>query len=191
MDRTGKKIMESIRRRDPLGEPLIKLSSILKAGGVGAEGYLGMCGDRIADAELIDGEDVRIDFMNFPNMDLTAAGVRICREILKCYVSEDIVADAHEALRLEKSERSHINLISQTLRQMNLWGLARAFVELDARIRRFVAAEICQRFILVTCFRKMRSVYYNILVQVKYHGMLSNIGRIAADVAANSGITGA
>ena len=47
MDKTDEKVMVSIRRREPLCEPFIKLSLILKTGGIEAEGYLGMCGDRI------------------------------------------------------------------------------------------------------------------------------------------------
>lgn len=186
MNKADEKVMVSIRRREPLGEPFIKLSLILKTGGIEAEEYLGMCGDRISDALLIDGEDVRIDFMNFPDMELTAAGVRICRDILECYVSEDIITCAHGALIEEKTKRSHINIISQTLREMKLYGLVRAFIKSDIRIRRFVVTEICQRFILVWCFRKMRSVYYDILVRVKHHGLLSSVGRIASDVAVNS-----
>lgn len=64
-------------------------------------------------------------------------------------------------------------------------GLASAFIKSDTRIRRFVVTEICQRSILVRCFRKIRSVYYGILVRVKYHGLLSAVGRIAADTVAN------
>lgn len=187
MDRKDKKVMISIRRREPLCEPFIKLSLILKTGGIEAEGYLGMCGDRISDALLIDGEDVRIDFVNFPDIELTAAGVRICRDILGRYVSEEIIADALEALAEEKVERAHINIISQTLREMKLYGLARAFIESDKGIRRFIIAEICQRSILIGCFRKIRSVYYCILVRVKYHGLLSTVGRIVADTVANGG----
>lgn len=183
MDKADKRVMESIRSREPFWEPFIKLSMILKTGGIEAEGYLGMCGDRISDALLIDGEDVRIDFVNFPDMELTAAGVRMCRDILECYVSGDIVLDAYVALMEEKSVRVHVNTISQTLREMKLCGLASAFIKSDARIRRFVVTEICQRSILIRCFRKVRSAYYGVLVRLKYHGLLLAVGRIAADAA--------
>lgn len=185
MDKTDERVMVSIRRREPFCEPFLKLSLILKTGGVKADGYLGMCGDRISDELLIDGEDVRIDFMNFPDMELTAAGVGICRKILRCYVSEDIIADALEALAEEKAVRMNINIISQTLRKMNLYGLARTFIKSDARIRRFVMAEVFQRSILIGCFRKIRSVYYSIIVRIKYRRLLSICGKVAA---ANSGI---
>ncbi|MDE7207537.1 MAG: hypothetical protein K2N90_10350 [Lachnospiraceae bacterium] len=180
MNKADEKVIVSIKNREPFCEPFIKLSLILKTGGVEADGYLGMCGDRISNALLVDGEDVRIDFVNFPDMELTAAGVRICREILECYVSEDIIADAHEALCEEKATRTHINIISQTLREMNLYGLVRAFIESDARIRQFVVMEICQRFILIRCFRAIRNVYYNIGVRIKYRGLLSICSKAAA-----------
>ena len=66
---------------------------------------MGICGARISDALLIDGEDVRIDFVNFPDMELTAVGVLICRDILGCYVSEEIIADALEALTRSEERR--------------------------------------------------------------------------------------
>ena len=181
MDKTDEKVMVSIRRREPLCEPFIKLSLILKTGGIEAEGYLGMCGDRISDALLIDGEDVRIDFVNFPDMELTATGVRICRDILGCYVSEEIIANALEALTEEKTVRAHINIISQTLREMKLYGLIRAFINSNARIRQFVVAEVCQRSILIRCFRKMQRAYYSVLVRIKYRGLLSICGKVAAE----------
>lgn len=184
MDKADKRVMKSIRSREPLCEPFIKLSMILKTGGIKADGYLGMCGDRISDALLIDGEDVRIDFVNFPDMELTAAGVRICRDILECYVSGDIVSDAYVALMEEKVVRVHVNTISQTLQEMKLRGLVSAFIKSDSRIRRFVVEEICQRSILIRCFRKIRGVYYGILVRVKYYELFSGVGRIAAE---NSG----
>lgn len=187
MDKADKRVMVSIKSREPLCEPFIKLSMILKTGGIEADGYLGMCGERISDALLIDGEDVRIDFVNFPDMELTAAGVRICRDILECYVSGDIISDAYVALMEEKAVRVHVNTISQTLREMKPQGLVSAFIKSDSRVRRFVVTEICQRSILIRCFGKIRSVYYGILVQVKYHGLLSAVGRIAVDTVVNSG----
>ncbi|MCI8564957.1 MAG: hypothetical protein HFI39_01340 [Lachnospiraceae bacterium] len=186
MDNVEEKVMTSIRSREPLCEPFLRLSKILEVGKLPA-GYLRLCSDRIADAELIDGEDVRIDFVNFPDMELTAAGVRTCRKILECYVSDDMIADAHEALTEEKAERAHINIISRTLREMNLYGLARALIKSDTRIRQFVIAEIFQRSVLIWCFRKIRNACYDILVRIKYHGLLSAVGRIAADTAAKSG----
>lgn len=180
MNKTDEKIIVSIKNREPLCEPFIKLSLILKTGGVEADGYLGMCGDRISDALLIDGEDVRIDFVNFPDIEMTAAGVRICHEILECYASEDIITDALEALCEEKATRTHINIISQTLKEMNLYGLIRVFIKSDTRIRRFVVTETCQRSILIKCFRGIRSVYYNIWVRIKYRKLLSICDRAAA-----------
>jgi len=177
MDRTDEKIMASIRRRGPLEEPFLKASRILDAGGMG--NYLSLCNDRIADAELIDGEDVRIDFLGFPDMDLTAAGVRICRKVLECYVPGDIIEDAHEALCGEKSAREHVNIISQMLRTAAPRELFRTFIRSDARIRRFVAAEICQRLVPVRCYRRMRGACCNIFVRIKYHGLLSAVGTAA------------
>ena len=67
---------------------------------------------------------------------------------------------------------------------MKLRGLVSAFIKSDSRIRRFVVEEICQRSTLIRCFRKIRGVYYGILVRVKYYELFSAVGRIAAE---NSG----
>lgn len=45
MDKTDKRVMKSIRSQKSLCDPFIKLSMILKTGGIEADGYLGMCGD--------------------------------------------------------------------------------------------------------------------------------------------------
>lgn len=59
------KVMIAIKTRKMLELPFLSLGVILKTGGIEGAGYLGMCSDQIAEAELIDGEDVRIDFINF------------------------------------------------------------------------------------------------------------------------------
>lgn len=65
-------------------------------------------------------------------------------------------------------------------RRKPLDGPVRAFIKSDARIRRFVVAEVCQRSILIGCFRKMQSAYYSVLVRIKYRGLLSICGKVAA-----------
>lgn len=180
MNKVDERVIASIKKRESLCEPFIKLSLLLKTGGIEADGYLGMCGDRIADSLLIDGEDVRIDFINFPDIELTAAGVQMCREVLECYVSVNIIADAFEALMEEKEARMHINVISWTLRKMNLYELLRVFVKSDARIRRFVIEEAFQRSIFIRCCRKMRRAYYSAFVRMKYRNLISFSRKVAA-----------
>lgn len=180
MDKTDEKVMASIRRREGLCEPFLRVGKILDVGGVG--NYLSLCSNRIADAELIDGENVRIDFINFPDLELTAEGVRICRKILECYVSDDIIADAHEALCEETEARECANAISRLLKKMKLRELARAYIKSGARIRRFVITEICQRLILVRCARKMRSLFYSVFVRIKYRGLFKIIRQFRQDM---------
>ena len=180
MMKTDDKIMEAIKRRRPFEDPVLKLSTILETGDIGM--YLSLCADRINEAELIDGEDVRIDFMNFPDLLLTADGVWICRDILECYVSGDIVADAFEALCREEVERASVNDIALILREMKLNGLFRTCMKSDVRIRRLVIAEIFQRSIPCKCMRMMWSLLRQATVRVKHYDLIA-VCKMATDAA--------
>lgn len=177
---TDEKIMEAIRKREPLEEPYLNVSKILEAGGSGM--YLSLCSDRIAESELIDGEDVCINFVDFPDLLVTAEGVRVCREILECYVSKGIVLDAYKALCNEAELRESINAYAKMLRDIKLVGLFRMYIKSAKGDRRYVAAELCQRFILAGCIRRVRGLYYDIFVRIKYRGLLSICSKAAAGV---------
>lgn len=184
MEQTDERIFTAIKRREPLELPFLRISTILEVGDVGM--YLSLCNERVEEAELIDGEDVRIDFMNFPDLLLTADGVRICRDILECYVSDDIIADAFEALCWEEVSRAAIDNLAQILREMKLRELLRAYIKSDMRTRRFVIAEFFQRSALCKCMRKMHSMIRGAIVKVKYHDLISACRRIAADEVESS-----
>ena len=168
------KIVTAIKTREVLEMPLLSLGLILKTGGIEAAGYLGMCSDRLAEAELIDGEDVRIDFINFPDLLLSADGVRTCRGILENYVSDDIISDAFEALCHEESIRAEISMFSGTLRELGTAGLVKMYARCkDNQIRKLIAAEAYHRSILSSIIRRLRSLFYDVLVHVKYHRLIS------------------
>lgn len=167
------KVFHAIKTREPLEAPLLSLGVILKTGGIEAAGYLGMCSDRIAEADLIDGEDVRIDFMNFPDLLLSADGVRECRNILENYVSKDIIGDAFEALCHEESIRAEISILAARLRELGTVNLIKLYVKCgDKQIRQYVAAETYHRSFLSGIVRKLRSLFYSGFVWVKYHRLL-------------------
>lgn len=168
------KVFHAIKTREPLEAPFLSLGLILKTGGIEAAGYLGMCSDRIAAADLIDGEDVRIDFMNFPDLLLSADGVRECRDILENYVSKDIIADAFEALYHEESIRAEISILAGSLRELGVVNLIKLYTKCrDRQIRQFVVAEAYHRFFLLGIVRKFQSLFYSLLVRIKYHQLLS------------------
>lgn len=171
MEETNERIMAAIKRREPTEPPFLRISTILEVGDVGM--YLSLCADRIAEAELIDGEDVRIEFLNFPDLLLTADGVRICRNILECYVSSDIVADAFEALCREEVARATIDNVAQVIREMKMPELFRTYIKSDTQTQQLVIVEFCQRSSLCKCMRKMRSLFSDAIVRIKYHDLIS------------------
>jgi len=103
MNKANEKIMTAIKQRGDLCIPFLTVGKILETAGMGA--WTGLCCDRIADAGLIDGTDVCINFLNIPDLEVTAEGLRKCREILECYAPQDILKDAHKILCLGESER--------------------------------------------------------------------------------------
>lgn len=177
------KVFHAIKTREPLETPFLSLRLILKTGGIEAAGYLGMCSDRIAEADLIDGEDVRIDFINFPDLLLSADGVRECRNILENYVSNDIIADAFKALCHEESIRAEISILAAKLRELGAVNLIKLYVKCgDKQIRQFVAAEAYHRFFLSGILRKLRSLFYSGFVRVKYHRLFSVVDTAINDI---------
>ena len=170
------KVFHAIKTREPLETPFLSLGLILKTGGIEAVGYLGICSDRIAEAELIDGEDVRIDFINFPDLLLSADGVRECRKILENYVSKDIIADTFEALCHEESIRAEISMLATRLRELGAVNLIKLYVKCrDKQMCQYVVAEAYHRSFLSGIIRQLRSRFYNVLVCVKYHRLLSAV----------------
>ena len=113
----------------------------------------------------LDEEDILIDFVNFPDLLLSADGVRECRDILENYVTEDIVADAFEALCHEEAIRAEISILAARLREMGAVNLIKLYVKCgDKQIRQFVAAEAYHRFFLSGILRKLRSLFYSCLL---------------------------
>lgn len=177
------KVFHAIKTREPLEAPLLSLGLILKTGGIKAAGYLGMCSDRIAEADLIDGEDVRIDFMNFPDLLLSADGLRECRNILENYVSKDIIADAFEVLCHEEGIRAEISILAARLRELGAVNLIKLYAKCgDKQMRQFVVAEAYHRSFLSDIVRKLRSLFYSGFVWVKYHRLLSMVDAAINDI---------
>ncbi len=180
--KSDERILYAIKTRQPLEAPFLSLGLVLKTGGVEAEGYLGMCSDRIAEAELIDGENVRIDFVNFPDLLLSADGVKKCQEILENYVSNSIITDAFEALCDEENIRAEINMMAGTLRGLGTIALLRTYARCrDKRIRKFITEEVYHRSFLPVVARQLRKRIRGVLVRVKYHRLLSAVDAAAKD----------
>lgn len=174
------KILMAIKSRKSLKGPYLSLGVILKEGGIETDGYLGMCAERIAEAELIDWEDVQIDFTNFPDLLLSADGVMECRDILKNYVSEKGLENVFVRMCLEESIRAEINMLAARLREARVPELIRTYIKCsDPWVRKVVITEAYHRTLLAEAARTLQSLFYNAGMKIKYHGLLSMIDRAA------------
>lgn len=169
--KSNEKIMTAIKRRESLCTPFLTVSKILETAGMGA--WTGLCCDRIADAELIDGEDVRIDFLHIGDLELTAEGVRCCREILEHYISWDVLKKVHELLCLEESARYHINEVARILRGMGWRDLLNVLAKGEPDEKVYAREEIRQRLCLADYREKVSRLFYNIVARAKYRHLIA------------------
>lgn len=168
--KTNEKIMTAIKRRESLYDPFLTVGKILEAGGMG--NWTALCCERVANAELIDGTDVRINFLNMPDLEVTAEGLRKCREILECYASQDVLKDAHKLLCLEESARYHINEVARILREMGWRDLFNVLAKGDAREKVYAREELRQRLCLGAYREKVRRLFCDVIARVKYRHLL-------------------
>lgn len=171
MNKANEKIMTAIRQRGDLCDPFLTVGKILETGGM--KNWTNSCCSRIADLELIDGEEIRIDFLNIPDLQITASGMKKCRDILESYVSQDVLKDAHEALCLEESVRYHINEVARILREMKWRDLFNVLAKGDTREKVYAREELRQRLCLGAGREKVRQLFYDVIVRVKYRRLIS------------------
>lgn len=164
MESVKERALKAIGHRSDLSEPTISVYSLLKVGNV--ESWAGLCCDRIADANLIDMEDVFIDFINPPGLCLTADGVRICRSILESYIGKEMICNVFEWMCHEESINEDVNTAVQVLRKMSGARLKKLYREADSlqlsesiNAKELIREEMRQRSLLMWLIRKVRKEY--------------------------------
>lgn len=164
MESVKERALTAIGHRRDLSQPTISVYNLLKVGKV--EAWAGLCCDRIADANLIDMEDIIIDLINPPGLCLTADGVRICRNILECYIDKEMLCNVFEWMRSEESINKNVNTAVQVLRNMNVPRLRKLYREADTlqlsesiNARELIREEMRQRSLLMWLIRKVRKEY--------------------------------
>ena len=181
-----------IRQRENLDKPTLSVQTILKTGGM--EMYSNMCCDRISDEGLIDGEEVQIDFANFPDIKLTADGIMHCRDILESYVQDKVLTDAFSLLcEIEMMDRE-IHKMAKLFRNMSGIELVMVYKEMDnypvdeniGRIKKYISAEIWNRSIFAVVKRKISKFIGNIYLNVKYRGLFQYMKQVAAGLPENT-----
>lgn len=172
----NEEVLAAIKKRRSLERPLISLRDILKAGGIEESGYLKMCADRIAEVELIDAEEVQIDFLNFPDLHLTADGLKECQGVLENYIPVDVIKRNFSTLCVEESRRESVNMLAEKLRDLRLIELFEMYYECkEKEIRKFIVAEAYHRSIFVGMQRVFYEGYINLLMKIKYRHLLNSL----------------
>lgn len=181
-----------IRQREDLDKPTLSVQLILQTGGMGM--YSNMCCDRISDEGLIDGEEVQIDFANFPDIKLTADGIMQCRDILESYVQDNILVDAFSLLcEVEQMDRE-IHKMAKLYRNMSVIELVMVYKEMDnypedeniRRIKKYISAEIWNRSIFAVMKRKISKFIGDVYLKVKYRGIFQYMKLAAAGLSENT-----
>lgn len=156
--------LTAIKARRDLSPPMISVYNLLKIDKV--ETWAGLCCDRIADANLIDMEDVQIDFINMPGLCLTANGIMVCRDILESYIDKNTLNDVFQWMCSEESINADINTAVKVLRGMNGPRLRKLYREADAlqlsesiNARELIREEMRQRLPFMALVRKAKKEY--------------------------------
>ena len=164
MESARERALTAIKARKDLSPPLISVYNLLRIGKV--ETWAGQCCDRIADANLIDMENVQIDFINMPGLCLTADGIMACQDILESYIDKDTLRDAFNWMCSEEFINDNVNIAVQVLRDLNGPRLRKLYREADAlqlsegtNAQELIQEEMRQRSLLMWLIRKVRKEY--------------------------------
>ncbi len=178
------RVLAAIKRWKDLPKSCASLEKVLDYAGSG--GCLRRCGDQIAETGLIDGEDVQMDFINFPDLLLTADGFFLCREILKEYMHVSLIREAADILTDEDALNRSINCVARMLRGSDseeLWRMYRETRKTDsssaARMRKYIRAEAWSRTVFAGAWRKTVRLAAGIYAEIRYRWLFKIIRKHA------------
>lgn len=183
MSKVMEKLLTAIRQRGDLEKTMVSVRSILKQ--ADRENYLDMCCSRLADSELLDGEDACIDFADFPNIRLSADGLQNCKSILECYISRDLLRRVCTIMCEIERMNCGINNYAEMLRGMTTFQLLKAHCGMkpgeDAAV--YIRAELWHRSIFAEIVRKVECGCTCLYVKMKYHRIFSAAKKAVAEEA--------
>ena len=165
---------------------LISLKKLLASGGM--EHYFDLCSDRIADELMIDGEDTKMNFADFPDILFTESGIFDCRHILENYLSVDVLKDAWQQLLDEERINREVNSVAEAFRKMKLRKLLKMYKnqklsksgESGWFVRKWIMWEIWSRTPVSGIWRKVMGIYARMHVRVKYKWLFDLVSSAAA-----------
>lgn len=169
MSKAMEELLTAIRQRGDLEKPMVSIRSILKQ--ADRENYLDMCCSRLADSDLLDGEDASIDFADFPNIQLSADGLQNCKNILECYISRDLLTQVYGFMCRTERMNCAISNYAEILRRMTAFQLLKVHLGMkpgeDAAV--YIRAELWNRSIFAAIVGKMQYGCTKLYVHIKYH----------------------
>lgn len=179
---TDDRMMEAIRQRKDLPPAHISLRKLLACGDM--EHYLDLCSNRLAEEEMIDGENTDINFSDFPDLLFNSKGLFECRHILENYLTDDILADAWKMLLDAERKDNEINSIAAAFRKMRLRDLWKCYKEIKPDeagqlVRKWIAAEVWSRSFFSSFWRKAEEGLRHVYVNVKYKRLFDMIKTVA------------
>lgn len=196
--KADERVLTAIKKREDLERPTVSVIKLLDLGKNVI--YSNLCCNRIADAELIDGQDVQIDFLNFPDIKLTVEGMLISKEILRCYISEKLYDDMLDLLSDTDVLNSGVNDIARILRNSSFKTLYKTLKGMDTRkydflemddaqvFAEYIRKEMWQRSVAMKIIRKVRMECITAYTKVRYREMISIMkqGALAVQETAQS-----
>lgn len=184
---SDKELLKHIKNRTKAENKLASLESILKSSQM--ETYFMVCGNRIADAMLIDGENVQLNFLNLPDLLFDSKGILQCFDILKGYVDKDKLSKIYECARTNDQLTENMNNFLDALRGFKIGELMKLWImesvkthdEYSNRISKMCRAELISRtpFNRVRIWIKERAIQF--YVKVRYWNIFSVLKKCAKD----------
>lgn len=171
-------VKEHIRERRFIREPLVSLRKLMDSTEFGS--YFNICSNRIADAELIDGEHVQINFINL-DLQMDLIGFASCKDILISYVSVEYLNKVEQYVRLhselaagnnqmikllmDKSKKELKTMLNESMKCKNL-QFAVSLIKEELEARGFVnSIRIKTKEILLKLYVAIK--YKNLILSIK------------------------
>ena len=186
---SDKELLKYIKNRTKAENKLASLESILKLSRM--ETYFMICGNRIADAMLIDCENVQLNFLNLPDLLFDSKGILQCFDILNGYVDKDRLFEIYECARINDQITDDMNAFLDTLRGFKVGKLLKLWIresmkphdEYSNRISKMSRAELISRtpFNKARIWIKKRSM--QLYVNIRYRNIFSALKKCANDNA--------
>lgn len=181
----GHSIIPFIRDRKNIKPVRLSLEKILDMNDMGQ--YLSLCSNRIAEAELIDSEDVEINFANFPDLIITEDGLLICYKILAGYIGEGKLDALWERTKKENEIRKIMNLRISNLKMIKSRDLRRFLrhpkklmpdidqmdEEIIGKLKMECREEIRSRCLINRARVFIKEHFKEICIQIKYAQIIS------------------